>query len=93
MTVEAEGSSQSTDSPRVLGPLSSVAIVVGSMLGIGIFLTPPIVARELPSAAPFFGIWILAALSALGGASACAALGSAPPARAISASERANLPP
>ncbi|MBD91085.1 MAG: hypothetical protein CL940_12180 [Deltaproteobacteria bacterium] len=79
MTVEAEGSSPSTDSHRVLGPLSSVTIVVGSMLGIGIFLTPPIVARELPSAAPFFGIWILAALSALGGAAACAALGTMMP--------------
>ena len=60
---------------RVLGPVSSLTIVVGSMLGIGIFLTPPIVARELPSDLPFFGIWVLAALSALGGATACAALG------------------
>ena len=62
-------------SPRVIGALGSVTIVVGSMLGIGIFLTPPIVARELPSALPFFGIWVIAALSALGGATACAALG------------------
>lgn len=73
----AEGSPEAPGegSPRVIGALSSVTIVVGSMLGIGIFLTPPIVARELPSALPFFGIWVIAALSALGGATACAALG------------------
>jgi APA family basic amino acid/polyamine antiporter len=64
---------------RVIGGLASVAIVAGSMLGIGIFLTPPIVAREFPSALPFFGIWIVAALSALGGAAACAALGTMMP--------------
>ena len=76
MTSAARTSDEPSDaSPRVIGALSSVTIVVGSMLGIGIFLTPPIVARELPSALPFFGIWFIAALSALGGATACAALG------------------
>jgi APA family basic amino acid/polyamine antiporter len=76
MSSEARTSETPQDtSPRVIGALSSMTIVIGSMLGIGIFLTPPIVARELPSALPFFGIWVIGALSALGGATACAALG------------------
>ena len=46
------------------------------MLGIGIFLAPPIVARHLPDTLGFFSVWIFAAVAALAGATACAELGS-----------------
>ena len=46
----------SGDQPRVIGWVAGVSIVVGSMLGIGIFLTPPQVATHLPSP-----VWYLAA--------------------------------
>jgi APA family basic amino acid/polyamine antiporter len=60
---------------RVLGLLDGVNLVAGSMLGIGIFLTPALMASHLPSAPYFFGVWVLAGLSALGGALAYGELG------------------
>ena len=60
---------------RVIGGVASTAIVAGSMLGIGIFLAPPVVARHLPGLLPFFGAWLLGATVALSGASAYAELG------------------
>lgn len=60
--------------PRVLGGLGSFAVVAGSMLGIGIFLAPPIVARSVDSAWAFLAIWLVGGVTALGGAVACAEL-------------------
>ncbi len=60
--------------PRVLGGLGSFALVAGSMLGIGIFLAPPIVARYVDSPLTFMAIWIFAGLTSLGGAVACGEL-------------------
>jgi APA family basic amino acid/polyamine antiporter len=60
--------------PRVLGGLASFAVVAGSMLGIGIFLAPPIVARHVESPVAFLALWVVGGLVALGGAVACAEL-------------------
>jgi len=60
---------------RSLGLLTSFAITAGSMVGIGIFLSPPMVARSLPSLAGYYGMWLLGGLIALSGAVACGELG------------------
>jgi APA family basic amino acid/polyamine antiporter len=67
------------ESPRVIGPLAGFAIVAGSMVGIGIFLSPPIVASHVSSAPVFFAMWALGGLISLAGAVACAELGTMMP--------------
>jgi APA family basic amino acid/polyamine antiporter len=64
---------------RVIGPVGAVAVVAGSMLGIGIFLTPPLVAAAAPSAAWFYGLWLAGGLVALSGAAVYAQLGALQP--------------
>ena len=63
------------DAQRVIGPLGGFAIVAGSMLGIGIFLSPPIVAKHVGAPLPFLLVWMAGGLTALAGAVACAELG------------------
>jgi APA family basic amino acid/polyamine antiporter len=60
---------------RVLGVGFGLAVIVGNTIGAGILRTPGDVARELPSAGFFVGIWIAGALYALLGANAVAELG------------------
>ena len=62
-------------SRRVIGAVGGFAIVAGSMLGIGIFLSPPIVAKHTGEALPFLLVWAAGGLTALAGAVACAELG------------------
>jgi basic amino acid/polyamine antiporter, APA family len=53
---------------RQLGFLDAVSIVVGVVIGAGIFLVPSLVARTLPSGTAILAVWICAgALSFLGG--------------------------
>ncbi len=61
--------------PRVIGAIAGVAIVAGSMLGIGIFLTPPQVAGHLPSPALYLLAWLAGGVIAFSGAVAYAELG------------------
>lgn len=63
------------DERRVIGRLGGFAVVAGSMLGIGIFLSPPIVARHVSDPALFLAVWAAGGLTALAGAVACAELG------------------
>ena len=65
----------STVSRRVIGPLGGFAIVAGSMLGIGIFLSPPIVAKYVAEPLPFLLVWVAGGLTALAGAVACGEVG------------------
>ncbi|HET6883858.1 MAG TPA: amino acid permease [Pirellulales bacterium] len=60
--------------PRVLGPFDAVAIVVGGIIGSGIFLKPGIVARELDSFGLIILVWIVVGLVTLCGALALAEL-------------------
>ncbi|HOX46425.1 MAG TPA: APC family permease [Myxococcota bacterium] len=69
-----QGCAEQPQPPRVLGGMSSFAVVAGSMLGIGIFLAPPIVARLVESPLAFYALWVVGGLTALGGAVACAEL-------------------
>jgi basic amino acid/polyamine antiporter, APA family len=68
-------SSKSPEAPhRVLGGAGSLCMVAGSMLGIGIFLAPPMVARYVESPALFLAVWIFGGLVALAGAAASSEL-------------------
>src|SRR4051812_25110631 len=67
-----------TDSPtysRSLGLFSATMLVVGGIIGSGIFLNPAIVARRTGSGALTIGTWALGAVIALLGAFIFAELG------------------
>jgi APA family basic amino acid/polyamine antiporter len=61
--------------PRKLGFLDAVSIVIGIVIGAGIFLVPNLVARQLRSAAVILGVWIFAGVISFFGSLACAELG------------------
>jgi len=65
---------------RQLSLLHSTAIVAGTIIGAGIFLTPNLVARHLPSPSWIILLWIFAGLLSLAGALAYAELGAMMPA-------------
>jgi len=60
---------------KPFGLVSATSLVAGSMLGIGIFLSPPVVARHVGDPWTFMAVWLLAGVFALGGAVACGELG------------------
>jgi len=64
---------------RGLGPWASVAIVVGTMVGTGIFLKPAEMAREGHSVSIVFAAWIVGAVLSIFGALSYAELGAAIP--------------
>jgi basic amino acid/polyamine antiporter, APA family len=64
---------------RGLGPWASAAIVVGTMVGTGIFLKPAEMAREGRFVSVVFAAWIAGALLSIFGALAYAELGAAIP--------------
>ena len=64
---------------RQLGRWSALAIVSGSMLGIGIFIAPPEVAQYVHSPVYFLLMWIVGGLAALCGALCVAELGAMMP--------------
>ncbi len=66
--------------PRRLGLLDSSAIVVGTIIGSGIFLVPNLVARSLPSAPWIIAVWIFTGILSFFGALAYAELGAMIPA-------------
>jgi APA family basic amino acid/polyamine antiporter len=61
---------------RTLGLGSSMALVLGSIIGVGIFLSPQIVAKASPNILVYLGFWILGGLVAAAGAQVYAELGS-----------------
>ncbi|MBU0551788.1 amino acid permease [Myxococcota bacterium] len=61
--------------PHQISALGALAIVTGSMLGVGIFLSPVSMAAALRDPLAFFIIWLLVAVMVLGGAVAYAQLG------------------
>jgi len=64
---------------RGLGAWASVAIVVGTMIGTGIFLKPAEMAREGRTVSVVFAAWIVGAILSLFGALSFAELGAAIP--------------
>jgi hypothetical protein len=69
----------SFDLVRGLGKWASIAIVVGTMIGTGIFLKPSEMARDAGSLGIVYTAWILGAILSLFGALAYAELGAAIP--------------
>src|ERR1051326_449810 len=68
------------DLPRKLGMIDAAAIVVGIVIGSGIFVLPTLIARGLPSGPAILGIWIVAGVLSFFGALAYAELGAMLPA-------------
>lgn len=66
--------------PRRLSLIDSVAIVIGIVIGGGIFLVPNLVARSLGSGPVILAVWTFAGIVSFFGALACAELGTAFPA-------------
>lgn len=60
--------------PRVLGPFDAVTVVVGSIIGSGIFLKVDTVARELGAFGPIIALWIIVGVATLCGSLALAEL-------------------
>jgi APA family basic amino acid/polyamine antiporter len=65
-----------TDFRRALGPFDATMVVVGGIIGAGIFINPYIVAQRLPSGGWILAAWVAGGLIALAGALAYAELGS-----------------
>ncbi len=61
--------------PRVLGSTEALAVIVGSVIGSGIFLVPARVAQSIPAIGPIMIAWVLAGLYSLAGALTLAELG------------------
>jgi APA family basic amino acid/polyamine antiporter len=58
--------------PRTLGPWMAAAIVVGTVIGSGVFKKPQVVAERVPEFGPALLVWVLGGLLALLGALALA---------------------
>lgn len=54
--------------PRVLGPTEALCVIVGSVIGSGIFIVPARVAENVPSIAGIVAIWVVGGLFSLAGA-------------------------
>lgn len=67
------------DLKRALGLFSCTLLVVGNMIGVGIFTTPGRIALLLPSSGLILLAWVLGAFLAVSGALAYAELGAAYP--------------
>ena len=65
----------SQDLPRTLGLLDATVVVVGIVIGAGIFLVPNLVSRNLPSGRLILGVWIFSGVLSFFGALAYAELG------------------
>lgn len=68
------------DLPRKLGLLDSLSIVIGVIIGAGIFLVPNLVASQLKSSPAILAVWVFAGVISFFGALACAELGTMFPA-------------
>ena len=68
------------DLPRRLGMLDATAIVIGIVIGSGIFVLPNLIARSLPSPSAILAVWVVAGVLSFFGALAYAELGAMLPA-------------
>jgi APA family basic amino acid/polyamine antiporter len=65
--------------PRTLGFLDATVVVIGIVIGAGIFLVPNLIARSLPSATLIIAVWVFTGLLSFCGALAYAELGAMMP--------------
>lgn len=66
--------------PRRLTLLDAASIVIGSVIGGGIFLVPTVIAKHLPSSQAILLVWLIAGILSFFGALAFAELGAMMPA-------------
>ncbi len=76
MTTETETGAGREKLPRVLGPTEALCVVVGSVIGSGIFIVPAGVARSVPFIGGIALVWIVGGLFSMAGALTLAELGS-----------------
>ncbi len=75
---EPKASTTSTpELPRVLGLFSIIAIVIGTMIGSGIFINPAKVARDVGTPELMMAVWIVGGILSFFGALSLAELGAA----------------
>jgi APA family basic amino acid/polyamine antiporter len=80
LTMPAKSDSEHPKSlPRVIGGAGSISLVVGTVIGSGIFLVPHNVALEVGSVRPLLLVWVVGGVLALAGALSLAELGAAIP--------------
>ena len=77
MQTVPEGLTQTLE--RRLGPLDAAAIVISNVVGVGIFITPRIIAQAVPHPVAFLSVWLAGGLLAFIGAMAYAELGALRP--------------
>src|SRR6266481_759278 len=75
MTSAAGGATKPPELSRQLNLLDATSIVIGTTIGVGIFIVPASIARELPSPAAILVIWIITGIISFFGALAYAELG------------------
>jgi APA family basic amino acid/polyamine antiporter len=64
-----------TDLPRKLGVFDGTALLVGSVIGSGIFVVPSLIAQRVPEPGVVIGIWVFSGVLVLCGALTLAELG------------------
>src|SRR5437773_12362700 len=69
----------SAELPRKVGFWGAIAVLVGIVIGSGIFATPTIIARNLDSPGLILAFWVVGGLIALCGALTFAELAALPP--------------
>ncbi len=70
---------QAAELPRELSLLDSTCIVIGTTIGVGVFIVPGSIARELPSPMIILSVWLIAGIISFFGALAYAELGAMMP--------------
>lgn len=68
-----------SDLPRKLGVFDTASIVVGIVIGSGIFVLPNLIARDLPSGSAILAVWIVSGVLSFFGSLAYAELGAMMP--------------
>ena len=83
MSLETAAQSQvdksKLDLPRVLGFRDVIGILIGSVIGAGIFIVPNVVAGQVPSPVLMMAVWLVGGVLSFFGALACSELGAAYP--------------
>ena len=75
VTPFADSGSKQPELSRQLSLLDATCIVIGTTIGVGIFIVPASIARDLPSPAAILAIWIITGIISFFGALAYAELG------------------
>jgi L-asparagine transporter-like permease len=83
MSLETAAQSQvdksKLDLPRVLGFRDVIGILIGSVIGAGIFIVPNVVAGQVPSPILMMAVWLVGGVLSFFGALAFSELGTAYP--------------